>query len=75
MAAGKWAGCGNFRGFEVDVGDEVEGEDVLGELLLGFLHFEFVDERQKGPDLLELLFGEFGRGGFGFSVFFWPQWL
>jgi hypothetical protein len=29
----------------VGVVDEVEGKDVLGELLLGFLHFEFVDER------------------------------
>jgi hypothetical protein len=51
VAAGKWAGVGFFRGFEVGVGDEVEGEDVLGEFLLGFLHFEFVDEGQKGPDL------------------------
>ncbi len=75
MAAGKWTGCGFFSGFKVGVGDKVEGENVLGKLLLGFLHFEFVDEGQKGSDLFELLFGGFGRGSFGFSFFFLLQWL
>ncbi len=50
--------------------DEVEGEDVFGELLLGFLHFEFVDEREQGLDLLELLYGEFG---FGLLLLQWLQ--
>jgi hypothetical protein len=75
VAAGKWTRCSFFGGFEVGVGDKVKGENVLGELFLGFLHFEFVDEGQKGSDLFELLFIGFGRCWLGFSVLFWFQWL